>query len=282
MAQNGDNIVNGGEGDDTIKIKYGNDRVDGGEGHDILIFEDLIETNKGQVKLDLSDKTYIWDEDSNAFIEGESEEANWYRLYRDFNRNGTEDSHDRFSYVKNLEEAKILTQGGDDEIIGGHGNDIIISKKGDDTLNGGAGNDRLYGGEDDDTLIDLIGFNLLDGGAGNDHLTGENSIYRGGEGDDVFVMRNALNFIEDFGTGNDKIHINVQDLTGLTISEIGSKPILQVARAFVDTGRTANDASIRDVIIYNANLTHDRADDMALMVLEDYEGPITLDQFEIV
>ena len=282
MAQNGNNVVMGGAGDDTIKVKYGNDRVDGGEGIDALIFADEIDTNKGSAKVDLSGSLYSWNEDANTFTEGSGEGYVWHRLYRDFNRNGQEDNGDRFSFVKNIEQAQILTQGGDDEITGSAGDDLIITNGGNDTIDGGGGNDRIYGGDGNDILFDIEGINLLDGGAGDDHLTGENTIYRGGEGDDLFVMRNALNFIEDFGLGNDKIHINIEALTGLTPAELGSKPLLQVVRTFVDTGRQANDATIGDVIIYDARLTADRTDDIALLVLEDYEGPISLAQFEIV
>ena len=159
---------------------------------------------------------------------------------------------------------------------------MLIANNGNDRLNGGVGNDRLYGGADHDILVDLEGINLLDGGAGNDHLTGEKTIYRGGEGDDIFVLRNALNFIEDFGRDADQIQVDVEAFTGLTLAELEDKPLLHVVRSYVDTGRAANDSTIRDVIIYNAKLTEDRADDVAVMVIEDYEGALTAAHFDLI
>ena len=72
--------------------------------------------------------------------------------------------------------------GGDDQITGAGGIDILFGDIGDDTLSGGAGNDFLYGGGGNDTL---------NGGAGNDYL-------KGNGGNDRFVFDGSAG-------GHDKI-----------------------------------------------------------------------------
>ena len=58
---------------------------------------------------------------------------------------------------------------GDDDLVGGAGNDRLYGGGGSDDLIGGTGNDRLYGQNGDDTLAGGAGNDQLDGGAGRDH-----------------------------------------------------------------------------------------------------------------
>jgi Ca2+-binding RTX toxin-like protein len=68
--------------------------------------------------------------------------------------------------------------GGNDYLLGGDGNDFLLGGEGNDTINGGDGNDSLYG---------EFGNNRLSGGAGNDRLSGGpgNNILNGGDGNDT-------------------------------------------------------------------------------------------------
>ena len=69
---------------------------------------------------------------------------------------------------------------GNDTVDGGTGNDVLLGGAGDDTLLGGEGSDQLWGGE---------GSDLLDGGAGDDALvTGAGDTAFGGDGDDAFFI----------------------------------------------------------------------------------------------
>ena len=59
--------------------------------------------------------------------------------------------------------------GGDDTLVGGAGNDTLNGGPGADTLDGGDGDDTLNGNAGNDTLIGGAGDNTLTGGAGDDY-----------------------------------------------------------------------------------------------------------------
>lgn len=105
----------------------------------------------------------------------------------------------------------IMGLGGDDFLVGGRGNDIIMagdgndwifSREGDDILVGGdgkdglfagPGNDWLRGGDGNDTLFGGDGNDLLFGGKGDDPLfgAGGNDLCDGQEGDDDWASRSC-------------------------------------------------------------------------------------------
>jgi hypothetical protein len=68
-----------------------------------------------------------------------------------------------------------------ESIVGGAGNDVIISLAGNDRVEGGAGNDNLYGGEGNDRLWGGAGNDKLWGGGGTDTLNG-------GAGNDTYFL----------------------------------------------------------------------------------------------
>lgn len=65
-------------------------------------------------------------------------------------------------------ETITASDGGDDLIFGGYGNDCLAGSGGDDILFGGESNDRLFGGDGDDTMIGGLHWDTLFGGAGHD------------------------------------------------------------------------------------------------------------------
>ncbi|HAT8334794.1 TPA: type I secretion C-terminal target domain-containing protein, partial [Legionella pneumophila] len=92
---------------------------------------------------------------------------------------------------------------------------------GHDTISGGQGNDRIYGQEGNDTIDGGAGNDVIVGGTGNDTLTG-------GSGADQFVLVKGqggasagaapIDTITDFEVNIDKIVINGNNITGVSVS----------------------------------------------------------------
>jgi len=92
------------------------------------------------------------------------------------------------------------------------------------TLTGSAYNNSLTGGALADTLVGGAGFDTLAGGAGNDVLDGgaDGDYQRGGEGDDRIVY-DAADYVIDGGAGRDTLVLNVGatvNLANLSSSQI--------------------------------------------------------------
>jgi Ca2+-binding RTX toxin-like protein len=146
-ANDTQNLLSGGGGDDIIRIGggfNGNDSIDGGDGIDTL--ELLPDNNRG--------------------------------LVVDMNAGNVSDGSPGGQVYTDIEN--ITTGGGNDTIIGnsadnalsaGEGNDTIRAGAGNDTLTGGNGNDTLLGDQGDDSLFGGLGADVLGGGAGNDLIT---------------------------------------------------------------------------------------------------------------
>lgn len=86
-------------------------------------------------------------------------------------------------------EDKIDAGGGEDRVSGGAGADYLDGQAGDDVVTGGTGRDTLYG---------MGGADTLSGGGGQDYLEGADGSDRldGGDGDDILSG----------GTGDDTVH----------------------------------------------------------------------------
>ena len=102
--------------------------------------------------------------------------------------------------ISNGGQANVRGSGGANVVLTGSLSDTLSGNGGDDSLDGGAGNDLLYGGAGKDTLI---------GGYGADTLTG------GGTGADQFIytdqshsLTGSSDTITDFGFGSDKIDLS--------------------------------------------------------------------------
>ena len=86
---------------------------------------------------------------------------------------------------------------GDDLMYGGGGGDTLHGGTGDDSLSGDAGNDRVYGDDGDDVMSGGAGDDRMTGGTGNDALSGDagKDYINAGTGDDTLSG----------GDGNDKL-----------------------------------------------------------------------------
>jgi len=92
----------------------------------------------------------------------------------------------------------IVGLAGDDFLIGGHGNDIIMAGEGNDWIFSRAGDDILIGDEGKDGLFAGPGKDLLRGDDGNDTLfggAGDDLLY-GGKGDDPLFGASGNDFCD--------------------------------------------------------------------------------------
>jgi Ca2+-binding RTX toxin-like protein len=153
--------INGGEGDDFILPRNGEDVIDGGPGLDTVFFADL--GRRGAFDIDLT-------------IEGRNNFVNTEKHY--FTRVENFIFHDAANIMIRTDAADniIATGAGDDIHNGYHGNDKLLAGDGQDVLFGGLGIDSLYGGAQNDALIvldssDQGGSEHYDGGEGRDILS---------------------------------------------------------------------------------------------------------------
>jgi len=180
MAGNGNDVIHGSGGSNTIKAKGGddtvhglggNDRIDGGSGHDTLLGGD------GNDELDGgSGNDWLDGGDGNDELDGGSGDDT------------------------------LLGGAGNDELDGGEGDDLLDGGDGDDELDGGSGNDILLGGAGNDEIEGGSGDDRLEGGSGNDDLDGGSGddILLGGDGNDE-LDGGSGNDTLDGGAGNDRL-----------------------------------------------------------------------------
>ncbi|MFV2065405.1 MAG: SdrD B-like domain-containing protein, partial [Pirellulales bacterium] len=173
-----DNVVDAGEGADTINAKGGSNTVFGGPGDDTYRIELAAggdttqieeENNEGIDLLDFSPMTIgIGDGVAVDLSDGTGVVA---QHVADATRQVTTDP----AKIINLEN--VIGSTGDDTIVGSDavndlrgndGADVIDGGLGDDLLRGELGDDILRGGKNDDTLIGGAGSNQLDGGPNDD------------------------------------------------------------------------------------------------------------------
>ncbi|MEM9838389.1 MAG: flagellin [Pseudomonadota bacterium] len=96
--------------------------------------------------------------------------------------------------------------GGNDRLISGTNNSVLVGGSGDDYIVGGRNGDRAFGGEGDDFVRVTRNGNIADGGAGNDRVAGGNGaeILYGGSGDDLITGGGGADTIIG-GSGSDDI-----------------------------------------------------------------------------
>lgn len=211
---NGNDVIDGGAGSDTISGNGGNDVLAGGDGADRIWGRGLSSPADGNdADADFldggADNDLLTGDDGNdVILGGTGDDVIW----GDNNDAGTRHGNDNIDAGAGNDIAN--GDGGDDVIAGGsgadmlsgdsvdidgslHGRDLIHGGADDDIIDGNGGADTLYGDDGDDQLIGdkatnetlaaaYHGNDFLDGGAGNDLLIGNGGDDQliGGSGDD--------------------------------------------------------------------------------------------------
>lgn len=181
-------LVDGGPGDDTIRMMDGDDTLIGGEGRDAIvggrgndvIFGDFSDDTAEQAQASYADQ--IFGQDGDDTLSG------GYGADR----------------LEGGSGADVLLGGAGDDTLSGDGdNDSLWGGAGADVLAGGAGADVLSGDDGDDSLIGGAGRDYLAGGAGRDSILGglDDDTLAGEEGDDRLFGEDGCDWIEG-GSGN--------------------------------------------------------------------------------
>jgi Ca2+-binding RTX toxin-like protein len=88
-------------------------------------------------------------------------------------------------------------------LLGGTGDDVLMSSSGNDSVSGGAGKDYLWGGSGNDTLMGGAGVDTLLGATGDDLLDGgtEADVMTGGAGNDTYVVDVVGDAVNELAAG---------------------------------------------------------------------------------
>ncbi len=194
----------GEDGNDTLLGGTGNDTLDGGLGTGDLVVD------SGNVNFTLT----------NALLTGNGSDVLVGIETAQLTGGISNNKLDASAFTGNV---TLIGDAGNDTLIGGSGNDSLRGDVGNDSLKGGDGNDSLNGGNDtlvsgldndtinggngNDTLIGGIGNDALSGYAGNDVLNGGagNDTMYGGDGNDM-LLGGAGNDICLGGNGDDTLN----------------------------------------------------------------------------
>lgn len=208
----GNDILEGGEGNDELHGDGGDDILDGGAGNDLLIGDtqpgvalltsmeagdDFLSGGEGDDELQGNagddvllggvgnDLLFGDDEGVDSSLEGDDWLEGGDGVDQLLGRGGNDtliggEGDDLGSggegddvIIAGAGADQFDGEGGDDVLFGDDGNDLLIGGDGLDTLGGGADDDLLIGGDGQDTLFGGDGADELQGGLGNDLLVGE-------------------------------------------------------------------------------------------------------------
>ncbi len=212
----GNDVLNGGEGDDKVLGMAGNDVLSGGNGQDRLwgntgndtlsgdggddwlsggIGNDVIKGGQGQDKLlGQTGNDNLNGEDGDDYVSGDD---------GDDTMAGGNNNDTLYGGKGN---DKLAGDAGDDKLHGDTGNDDISGGDGHDQIKGGDGNDTVSGNNGDDTVSAGKGDDVVQGGAGNDNLKGDTGrdTVSGNESNDVISTGDG-NDVVSGGDGNDTL-----------------------------------------------------------------------------
>jgi len=247
----GDDMIYGGDDNDTVEGGAGDDTIHGGNGNDTLdggVDKDTIFGNAGVDTVDGgSGDDIIHGGDGNDILNGGADEDTIYGdagVDEVYGEAGDDMLHGgvggdlldgglgRDMIYGDAGVDEIHGGSGEDEIHGGDGNDMIYGGAEGDTIYGDAGVDEIHGDSGEDGIYGGDGGDIIDGGADDDLLygdAGDDDIF-GGDGDDTLIG----------GMGNDSLSGDAGGDTYrfgsfLTVENLGVDTVLESSGMGVDT-----------------------------------------------
>ncbi len=201
----GNDTLSGGDGNDVILAGYGSDTIDGGSGGDTIYADDDEEAYFNA----LSATDLLPSEFSPAFVNGDDTINSGAGDDTVFLIEGSDTVNlgDGSDTLQNqYANTRVYAGDGNDNIESIAGDNVIYGEGGNDTIKLGFGDDRVYGGEGGDNITTGDGDDYVEGNTGDDILTSGagDDIVLGGDGSDVIQDDSGLNTL-DGGTGDDYI-----------------------------------------------------------------------------
>lgn len=202
----GDNVLDGGPGNDLIDGQAGADTMIGGPGSDVVTY----------IGIETADASYPGKaEPVNATIDGVADDGGATDQSNDPTGSRRDNiGQDVESVVGGYGDDTLTGDGGDNTLRGGPGNDYLDGGGGDDIVAGGAGNDTLLGGAGNDDLLGKTGDDVLHGGPGSDSLNGGpgNDTLDGGSGPDSLVGGDGTD-VADYSSATTPVYVNPDGLS---------------------------------------------------------------------
>ena len=245
----GADLLSGGKGDDTLDGGVGADTLSGGDGADRLILDNGSDSAAGGDGGD----TYVLSGPgaATATITEAEDDSGTDTVILD----GLDPDFQLADHVQNLEIAyggqaiKATGNAGDNRIFERAGNiddNTLIGGDGADTLVATGGNDSLDGGDQSDVLSGGAGADTLDGGAGADTLDG-------GGGADTYDLTDG---------GTDRVTGTLAEMDGDTIDGFTADDVIAVTGASNIVSQSLTNGDL--VVVVDADGLSGSADDVTI------------------
>lgn len=253
-AGDGNDVITGFNGDDTLNITSGGQFVTVKSGANLLVkivgSDDYI-TLKNIGKANITGAALSNGYPTNANLGmGTIQGSSGNRVIKIFPAVLSTSSFSGSVDLRDYPTAKgfyVTDTSGGVTVKGNWQNDYLIGGAGNDSLNGYAGNNTLVGGAGNDTLI---------GSAGNDSLYG-------GAGNDVFVYSGGKDIIADYASG-DIVDFGQNSVTSYAYS--GNNLVFKVGANTV----TVQNGKTLSVSYKDANGSHSPIAQTSALIAEDY------------
>ena len=279
-------LVNGGKGDDTIKI-IGSGTVKGGDGKDTFFYnsskanvindydaEDIISIKSGTADVETDGDDVIFN-GKITVTGGANQTITYYDAggKKTYVAESTPDSDSETILPATYSKASfkfsdtLLTLDASDvlrglKITGNAFKNNITGTSDKDTIDGGDAADTIYGGDGNDSLFGGAGNDIIEGGKGNDLL-------KGGDDSDIFIYKSGdgNDTIEDYSASDndtikfDSVKISDSDITSsdgniifnvgsgsLTLKNVGNQEI-----TYIDASNKEKVYNNSTPIIWNGN-----------------------------